>query len=209
MATLLLFLGPLIDLLGKIPGAIFNLPFGSIFSSIGTFLGGLFKNIVQYWYIWLIAVLFAGNGFFYWEWRHTDAALKSERAAYAAQAASFKNAQAVANAQANAERAVLQKESKANADQADASYATLLAKYHASLLRYSTSSSGTSQAGDSQLPTPQGSDGPSTGAELPPTLTITGDDAQICAVNTARLQAVQTWALQLEKDAQSNGTPTQ
>ena len=197
MPALLLFLGPLLDLLGKIPGAVFNLPFGSIFSGIGSFLKALIANIIKYWYVWLIVLLLSSNGFTYWRWQVDHTAYLKEVAAFNAQAASFKNAQAVANAQAIAERNVLQKESKADADQADANYSSLLAEYHASLLRYSASQGGPSSSGNNQLQPSQGSNGPSSGSELPTEITISGADAQICAVNTARLVAVQKWATTL------------
>jgi hypothetical protein len=193
MPALLLFLGPLIELLGKIPGAVFGLPFGSIFSGVGTFLKALFANIVKYWYVWLIALLLSSNGFTYWRWQVNHALYTKEVAALNAQAASFKNAQAVANAQANAERATLQKESKADADQADANYTALYNEYRANLLRYSAGQSGSQSGGNNQLQPAQGGNGPSTDTNI----SITQSDANICAVNTARLVAVQEWATTL------------
>lgn len=193
MPAFLLFLGPLFDILGKVPGAI--LP------GVGTFFTDLFANIAAHWQLWLVGVLIAGNIGTCWEWRHTDALLVKERAAHAADIASYKQAQATANLLAQTEKSALQKESKADADQADANYAGLAAKYHASLLRYSQTPGAASVPGNHQLQSPEGSDGPGASTDLPATLVITGSDAQICAVNTARLQAVQTWAITLPKEA--------
>jgi hypothetical protein len=200
MLALIAFLGPLLDLFGKIPGTLLNLPFGSIFSGIGSFLKTLIANIIKYWYVWLIALLVSSNGFTYWRWQVNHTQLIKEVAAFNAQAASFKAAQAAANAQANAERNVLQKESKADAEQADADYATLLAQYHASLLRYSASQGDTQQPGNNQLQPTQGSNGSSPSTDLPAQIVISGSDAEVCAVNTARLQAVHDWAITLPKE---------
>lgn len=173
---------------------------------MGGFFTGLFANIKVNWPIWLVGVLIASNLFFVWEWRHTDAALIKERASHAADIASFKQAQATADAKAQSERATLLKESKANADQADAHYSTLASQYHASLVRYAGHQSGTKQSGNNQLSTSGGSNGSSSSSDLPtavgdlpPTITITSGDAQICAVNTARLSAVHDWAVALPK----------
>lgn len=204
----------LLALLGKIPATAFSLfsgiNVGSVFTGIGTALTAIVNNIVTYWKIWLIALLIAGNGIFLWEWRHTDAALVKEHAAHVADIASFKKAQADADNKAQTERALIQKESQADADQADANYSGLLTKYHASLVRY-TQQAGKSislQSTNYQLQTTQGGNGPSASTELPTAVTelpttieITGDDAQICAVNTARLVAVHDWAVGLKQEA--------
>lgn len=73
----------------------------------------------------------------------------------------------------------------------DQSYATLLSKYNASLLRYRTAQgvpSGTSSG--PQVSVPESGDGPSPD----PQLSISVADAQICATNTARLKSVHDWA---------------
>lgn len=153
------------------------------------------------WRAYLIAGLVLTNLFFFLEWRSTDTRLVKEHNAHLTDIASFKQAQADADKAAKAQRDSLLKESKANADQADINYSGLLTQYHASLLRYSASKSASSQPDHYQLPTAQGSDGPSASTNLPPTITITGSDAQICAVNTARLVAVHDWAVSLKKDS--------
>lgn len=156
--------------------------------------------LLKYWYIAVIAVLIASNAFVSFEWKQTQASLVHEKAAHAQDVLDFKSAQTFANNQAEATRLSLKKESEADAAKADASYHDLLAKYNASLLRYSASRSGGQEASNHQLPAPSGSNGPSTGAQLPAEITITGPDAEICAVNTARLQAVHDWAVSLPKE---------
>lgn len=190
----------LLGLLGK-AGALFTgINIGALFSSVETAISDLIKNIVANWKVWLIVLLIVGNGGFAWEWHHTSGLLTKEKAAHAADIQNFKNAQALADAKAQAERTSLLKESKANAAQADANYTGLAAKYHASLVRYAQTTSGSKGPGDNQLPTPKGADGPGTSSDLPATLTITGSDAQICADNTARLEAAHDWALALPKE---------
>lgn len=194
----------LLALLGKIPATAISLFSGvnvsGIFTGIGNFFSGLIKNIETHWQLWLVGLLIAGNIFTAWEWNHTTTALTKEKAAHAADIATFKRTQAEADTRAQMIKQTLQKEAKANADQADASYSNLLAQYHGSLLRYASSKGSAKQPSNSQLSTTQGSNGPSTNTELPATLTISGDDAQICAVNTARLQSVHDWATSLPKD---------
>lgn len=191
----------LLSLLSKIPAGVISLfsgiNVGAVFTGLGSFFSGLFANMIKYWQYWLIGLLIVGNLFNGGEWRHTNAMLIKERAAHAADIASFKKAQADADTKAQTERAVLLKESKANAAQADANYTTLLSSYHASIMRYKAPQGTARGRSDNQLSTTQGGDGSSTSTELPSTLTISGDDAQICAVNTARLQAVHDWAVSL------------
>jgi hypothetical protein len=171
--------------------------------NIAAFFGGLWSNIKKYWREWLIGLFVftqLGTAF---GWYHEHGLLAREKASHVKDINDFKTAQVLATAQANAEKSVLQKESKANADQADAKYTGLLAQYRANLLRYSASQSGTSTTHYSQLPTTQSGNGPSTGTDVSTstsTIQITIDDAQICAVNTARLQAVHDWAINPPKD---------
>lgn len=148
---------------------------------------------------WVVGVLVLSNAFTYAEWRHTSAVLAREKTAHALDISNFKATQIAANTQAEAIRDLLIQESKTRATQADANYATLFTKYRASLVRYAAYQGSASQADHNQLPATQGSDGPSTSTELPGTLTITGGDAEICAINTARLQSVHDWAVNLPK----------
>lgn len=172
---------------------------GIDFNAIGNVMKSIGASIVKYWQYWLIALLFAANLFTGYELKHTRDKLTAEVSAHVKDITDFKNAQAEADKQAAATKAALTKESKANADQADSNYDTLLAKYRSSLLRFSSGQGGTGAGGNSQLPASQGGNGPGTGTELPKSLTITGEDAGICAVNTARLVAVHDWAVSLPK----------
>lgn len=192
----------LLALLGKIPATAISLfsgvNVGGIFTGIGNFFSGLIKNIETHWQLWLVGLLIAGNIFTAWGWNHTTTALTKEKAAHAADIASFKSAQAIADQKAQIIKQTLQKEAKANADQADASYSNLLTKYHANLVHYANQS-GSQRSSNSELPATQGGNGPSSDTDLPKELMISGDDAQICAVNTARLVAVHDWAVNLPK----------
>lgn len=139
-----------------------------------------------------IGLIFMGFG-----WNGTHNKLIKERAQHELVVQQFKDTQAEANRKAEAKRVALEQESKRNAEQADKRYSDLYDKYRANLLRYQASQgsrpgpySGSNQA-------TEGSSRPSTSSELSgSTLTITLKDAEICAINTARLQAVQEWAKQ-------------
>lgn len=186
----------ILGMLGKVGGLVSGINFGAILPAIQS--AGEF--LLKYWQYTVIALLVLLNVFTGFELKHTQGNLNKEVAAHASDIAAFKKAQADADANAQAVKDNLMKESQASANQADASYSSLLSKYRTSLLRYSANQSGSSAAGHSQLSTAQGGDGPSIGTELPKTITITGDDADICSVNTARLQAVHDWAVALPKD---------
>lgn len=134
-----------------------------------------------------------------WDVQHTSELLKKERIAHAADISTFKASQELADSNAKAIAAKLQQESKASANQADTNYNSLLVKYRASLMWYSTHQGGTQPASGDQLPTPQGGDGPGAGTQLPESITITSNDANICSINTARLVAVHDWAIGLPK----------
>lgn len=173
---------------------------GIDFVAVSNVMKSIGASIVKYWQYWLIGLLFAANAFTGYELKHTRDNLKTEVAAHVKDITDFKNAQADADTKAVAIKAALTKESKADADQADANYTILLSKYRSSLLRFAPNQSGSRSTGNSQLSTAQGGDGPGAGADLPKSLTISGDDAEICAVNTARLVVVHDWAIKLPKD---------
>lgn len=197
-------LGAIFGLFSRLPAAALSLftsiNIGSVFSSVSGFFIGVWNSIIKYPFQWLTASLILTNILFFYEWRHTDANLVKEKASHVKDINDFKTAQTLANAKAVAVQAALKKESQADADQADANYTGLLAKYRASIVRYSTNQSASKQSDHYQLPTTQGGNGPSSDPELPKTITIPGSDAEICAVNTARLQAVHDWALALPKE---------
>lgn len=179
-----------------------NLPEIAAFGTAAVAVGLLvWEHLKAYWQFWVPAILIVLNIFAFHGWENEHTLLIKEQVAHKADTATFAKDQADANALAQSEKKVLLQESKANADQADAKYSTLLASYHANLLRYKASQSGSPATQHYQLPTPQGSDGPSQGSQLPggTTVTITLDDAGVCAENTARLQAVHDWAVDLPK----------
>lgn len=180
-------------------GKIGSFATGIDFSAVSNVLKSIGSSIVKYWQYWLIGILFLANGFTGYELKVTRDHLKTEVAAHVKDITDFKNAQADADKAAEALKITLTKESKADADKADTNYDTLLAKYRSSLLRFSSGQGNTGAGGNSQLSTTQGGDGPGADTELPKSLTITGEDAGICAVNTARLVAVHDWAVSLPK----------
>lgn len=155
--------------------------------------------IKKFWPEFVIGGLVVGLLFTNHQWHHNAQLYQDEKVAHAQDLKNFKIIQEVANSAAEAQRTQLLKEAKANADQADTNYAALLGQYHASILRYQANQRGTEQATDSEHPPAQSGNGPSSSTDLPFTITISGSDAQICAVNTARLQAVHDWAVSLPK----------
>ena len=171
---------------------------GINFEAITSFFQQLLTSLIKYWQYWLIALLVSLLALCGVSLNDTKTKLVKEQIAHTNDITNFKNAQAQAEAQAAQDKVILQKESKADADQADAAYTTLYAKYHAVLLRYTSqaSASGTQSTVDNQLQSAKGSNGPSEG----PNISITMSDAQICAENTARLQAVHDWAITLPED---------
>jgi hypothetical protein len=166
-----------------------------IFNPIGSF-------IKKYWMFLLPVLLIGANCATLYEWHNTSGQLKTERAAHAADNATFKKTQAEANAKAEAERDRLNKESKASATKADANYSDLLVKYRANLVRYQANQNSGSQSYNYQLPTPTSTDGPSSSTDVfaGPSIRISIDDANVCAINTARLTAVHDWAIALPRE---------
>lgn len=165
------------------------------------------NHVFKYAFQYIALLLVCSNLATYSFWQDARTDLKAEKDAHAATIQEFKTKQEVANAVAETTKRLLIEGSKADAKQADANYASLLSKYNASLLRYQASQSGASRPDNYQLPATQGGDGPGTSTELPSTLTpmspeiiISLVDAKICAVNTARLQAVHDWAVNLPKN---------
>lgn len=137
-------------------------------------------------------------------WNNTYKTLNKERAEHQQVVKQFKDTQQEANRKAEAKRIELEEKGKKDAEQADANYADLYGKYRANLLRYQANQSGSSRSNRSQLPTAKGSPGSSGSTDVldgqTAELRITLDDGRICAVNTARLQAVRDWAMKLSKD---------
>lgn len=173
---------------------------GIDFNAVGNFLKLIADSMVKYWYIWLIGLMLVSNSFTGWELKHTRDNLKAEVAAHIKDINDFKTAQAKANEDAKQIQDTLIKRSQDDATKADSNYNHLLAQYRASLVRFNASQSGSKQAGDSQFPSAQNGNGPGADTNLSKGLMISMDDAQICAVNTARLQSVHDWAISLQKE---------
>lgn len=143
-------------------------------------------------------------------WSNTSDKLKAERAAHEqtkvdhkAEIDRFKQAQQEADRKAKETAERLKKEAEANAKQADARYDDLYAQYRANLLRFKATQSGSVGANRSDLPAASSGDGPGGSPDVSSgELIISMWDAEVCAVNTARLQAVREWALTYAKEAQ-------
>ena len=144
----------------------------------------------------IILVLVLLNLFTFKLWRHDHDLYTKEKVSHAADIKTFKDAQALANKKAEDTKKRIEHEAEQNAKDADKAYTDLLSKYRANLVRYSTHQSGGSRSDSGQSPSPESGNGPS---ESPDVLTITKDDAETCAVNTARLQAVHDWAIKQEE----------
>lgn len=168
-----------------------------------TFLADVLAFLGRHWKIIAIAGLLSTNAATLHACNDAHAALTKEKASHAADVQSYKNAQAAAQKLADDTKTRLQHENQEKADEADANYTTLLSKYRTSLLRRETTPRTSGQPGGGQSDgTAQGDNGPSYSTNVPAgSITITNSDADICAVNTARLQVAHDWAETL-KDAQ-------
>lgn len=148
-----------------------------------------------------IAVAVSGAG-----WAHTSNKLEAERTAHQETkdnheqiVQGFKDAQELADQKAEAKRKEIEKEAKREAEEADKRYNDLYAKYRSNLVRYQQASQGDRSGPDSgEVRTTESGYGPGGGAEFP-TVLISFKDADICAVNTARLQVVRDWALKYQQ----------
>lgn len=188
-----------LGLLGKIGPAVTGINFGAVEDAAK----GVGASMIKYWYAWVIGLLLAANLFTGYELKHTRDNLTKEVAAHVKDIQDFKSAQADADAKALVIQTTLAKESKDSADKADTDYSGLLAKYRANLLRFQANQGSTLNPSDNQFPTAQSGDGPSVSSQFPKGIVISGADADICTVNTARLQAVHDWAVGLPKDVVS------
>lgn len=96
------------------------------------------------------------------------------------------------------------------AQQADAAYATLSSQYRASVLRLQAAQRTNLPTNLSATPNSTGSvDGPDPSAvvpEYPTDLTVSTEDALICADNTARLLAARSWALSTTTSPETNSS---
>lgn len=189
-------LGPLV--MGPISQAITGINFTQILSSLWVVVLAAVDNIKKYWRFYLPAFLAVLQLVTAYGWHHDYVALKAEKISHQADIQSYKAAQKKADADARAQEQEIITESKVKANAADKNYSGLLTKYNASLLRYKAAqgrSKSTDQyQGDNQEgSTAQISDGPGASTYV----SITMNDAQICANNTARLMAAHDWAIHL------------
>jgi hypothetical protein len=185
------FLNPLIVLLNSI---------GPLLSNIAPVFQSSLPFFEKYWKQCLVGLLVSTLTLTSYEWRHTSDKLNIERAAHAADIKAYKAAQDAANKQAKDLKADLLNKAKDEAIKADKNYSNLLATYRANLLRLQTTQGNIRAAsGSGSSNTTQIADGSSTNTEVSSTITITMDDAQICAINTARLQAAHNWAVEIGK----------
>lgn len=127
-------------------------------------------------------------------WNGTHNTLIKERAQHEVVVQSYKDAQVEANRKAEAKRKELEKKAEQDAKEADKRYGSLLAEYRTNLLRFKATQSGGSGPSNSPDQATASSPGPSAGTQFS-TIVISMKDAEICAINTARLQAVHEWAL--------------
>lgn len=183
--------GLLLTLLTKLTPLLFT--FGNVI--VGFVAVPIFKSIQKHWVAWLIGGLIFTNlttGLLLYNGRND---LSIEKASHARDIKSYKDAKEQAEDKIEETKRELKEEAQANATEADKDYAALNARYRASLVRYKALESVRSGPASGQPSNPpQSSIGPNRDTELPAQLTISGDDARICAVNTARLQALQAWA---------------
>lgn len=171
---------------------------GSIISSILGFFVAIFNNIKKYWRFYLPVLFVSLQVLTAYGWYHDHYALKAEKAELQTEVNNVKAAQAAANAKAEAEKTQLKQESETKANAADQNYSSLLAKYKSSLLRYETTQGASKQSNSgSTSSSSESGNGPSSSTVIPEVITIPSSDAQICAINTARLQAVHDWAVAL------------
>lgn len=151
--------------------------------------------ITNYINSWMVSALLAvGLVLMAFGWSGTHNTLIKERALHQAEIKSFVDAQNEANIKAESVKRALEKKAIDDAKEADRRYGSLLAEYRANLLRFKASQSSPSGPSDSGNQAASSSSGPSTGTQFS-TIVITMKDAEICAINTARLQAVHDWAL--------------
>lgn len=133
-------------------------------------------------------------------WYITDLKLSAEVAARESDKATYEKAQAEYTAKALIEKQRIEERNRENAEEADARYSSLLGKYNDALrVRYEAARSASSRPDLSGTSYPtEGSDRSGTNPELstPPSdylIAITYEDAEVCAVNTARLVVVREW----------------
>lgn len=154
------------------------------------FLGGIHKYVT----LGLLVAL----AFTYWQWDHASLRLAQQKQKTELSELGRKNdrlayAKAQEEAKVKSLNKVIEVERKRNeeARKADEAYTSLLNRYNASIVRYQASqrpSAGINMSSTSV--TSSGSDFSSESTQI----SITIEDAGICAENTARLKAAHEWA---------------
>lgn len=142
----------------------------------------------------------------------TNLKLDAERTGRMADKNAYVSMQATYTANALAEKQEVERKYREEAKQADDNYNALLGRYRASLLRYraaqreggetsASAGSGGTEGGDGsrfspELPAPRYA---LDTVIFPPkdSIIIPMEDAEICAINTARLKVVRDWAIKL------------
>jgi len=135
-------------------------------------------------------------------WTSTYNTLNKERddhkqvvAQYEQTIKNYKDAQTEANEKAEKERKRILKEAEVNEQIANRQYNDLLTQYRSSIVRYQQAAeSGGERPSGGEHQAAQSGNGPSTSSGV---LTISMSDAEVCAINTARLIAVRDWAIKL------------
>lgn len=126
----------------------------------------------------------------------TQSQLQEVRALRRLDAQTYKTEQVTAQLKFNEEKEKLENKYETDAKEADANVHGLIDKYNAAILRAKAAQSAGSRPGSTS--NSNGTtvfDGPSEGTKL----LISGEDAYICAENTARLQVSRDWALKLNE----------
>lgn len=126
--------------------------------------------------------------------------LAVEKAVHETDIANFRAAQALANAMRLAELDQLKSTYRSIRDEADRHSASMLDGYHSLVMRLPAAPAGTDRGdagGGAALP----HTGLSEGADRPggDSVVLARADADICAVNTGRLEAAHAWAARLER----------
>lgn len=143
---------------------------------------------------WIVSILMAvGIVLMAFGWHGTYSTLEIEKANHARFVQDVAVAQAEADRKAEAKRKELEQRAINDAKEADLRYGKLLGEYRANLLRLKASQGSSGGPSSSEYQAPASGPGPSTGTQFS-TIVITMKDAEICAINTARLQAVYEWA---------------
>lgn len=169
-----------------------------MFSSIQTWLSQFYLYVIG----GLVAVsLGLGAGLFVTRLRldSAKAAVVAEQNLRKADKANYERAQAQANARALQDKLEQEKKDRERADKADESYRDLLNKYNASLVRFKAAQGAASKQYPSGPTEASGSSDRSSSDTVFSPVTITMEDAQICAENTAKLQAAHDWAAGLKR----------